>query len=344
MPQKIDLSEQDVTEILSFWSFLDTSTLQLTNRGTSNTTYFANAPAGKFFLKLYGDSTTTAQIQYEHSLLTYLQQANLSFAVPTPIPALSGETLVHVNRNGSLLRMALIPLIPGQLADRQNLRHANAAGRTLGELHRALAGFDPEGQLAQLPFWGDLNHIHPLVPDPLEVPQSLALALEQQARLVKILTEVLEAMPDLYKTLPVQTIHADYLSFNILLEENRVVGVLDFEFATRDLRIVDYICGLDDYSMFPWKETSRWEFVEAFCAGYAEHISLRQSEAEAITMAWRLQRASSIVYWTGWLREGKVTYQKLVDAVANTLLFEDWLEDNATSLLSYTENRGSVRG
>ena len=329
------LSEQDLIEILQPWPFLGAAALQPTNRGTSNTTYFVKAQAGQFILKLYTDSTATAQIQYEHSLLYYLQQASLSFAVPAPVPASSGQTLVEVNRNDTPWRIALIPLIPGHTAERQNFCHARAAGRSLGELHRALAGFDPEGQLAQLPSWGDLYQIHPFVPEPLEVPQALALAPEQQARLVKTLTEVLEAMPNLYKTLPVQTIHADYLSFNILLESNQVVGVLDFEFATRDLRLVDYICGLDDYAMFPWKEAPRWEFVEAFSAGYAEHISLIESEARALTMAWRLQRASSIVYWTGWLREGKLTHQRVVDAVLETLLLEDWFNDNATELLSY---------
>lgn len=335
MFQKTSLSEQDVTELLGLWSFLDTSTVQPTNRGASNTTYFVDAQAGKFLLKLYGDSTTTAQIQYEHSLLTYLQGTDLSFTVPAPIPASSDETLVHISRNDASLRVALIPLISGQHANRQNLHHARAAGRALGELHCAVAGFDPDGKLAQLPAWGDLCCIHPLVPDPLEVPQSLVVDSNQQDRLLKTLTEVIEAMPNLYQTLPVQTIHADYLSFNILLENNQVVGILDFEFATRDLRLVDYICGLDDYSLFPWRETSRWEFVEAFSAGYAEYNLLRQLEVEAITMAWRLQRASSIVYWMGWLREGKVTYQKILEAVADILLFEDWLEDNAAELLTF---------
>jgi len=334
-PKKTQLSEQDVIELLDLWSFPTPPTFQPTNRGTSNTTYFVNGQAGNFILKLYGDSTTTEQIQYEHTLLAYLQQANLSFAVPAPVPVEPGETLVHVSKNNNLLRVALLPLISGQIAERQNCHHAHAAGRTLGELHCALAGFDPEGLIAQLPAWGDICRIHPLVPDPLEVPKLLMLPLNQQTRLIKTLLEVLEAMPKLYQALPGQTIHADYLSFNILLEENQVVGVLDFEFATRDLRLVDYICGIDDYSMLPWKQDSRWEFVEAFCAGYAEHILLTHQEVEAIITAWRLQRASSIVYWAGWLREGKVTHQKVVDAVTNTLLFEDWLEDNATKLLSY---------
>jgi homoserine kinase type II len=87
--------------------------------------------------------------------------------------------------------------------------------------------------------------------------------------------------------------------------------------------------------MFPWRQDPRWEFLEAFSTGYAEHILLTYQEVEAMITAWCLQRVSSIIYWAGWLREEKVTHQKVVDAVTDTLLFEDWLEGNATKLLSY---------
>lgn len=335
MPKIPPLSEPDVIELLKLWSNIGAATVQPTQRqGASNTTYMVDAKAGKFILKLYGDSTLTTQIQYEHSLLAYLHSADLSFAVPAPVPAKTGETLVLVNRNDTLHLVALQPLLSGQPADRLNPRHTRAAGQALGELHRVLAEFDPPGQLAQLPSWGDLNHIHPLVTDPMEVPQSLALTPNQQARLVKTLTEVLVEKPRLYKTLPVQTIHADYLSPHVLLESNRVVGVVDFEFATKDLRLWDYICGLEHFALFPWKEESHWQLVQAFSAGYSQQVSLTQREAEALTRAWRLQRASSIVYWTGWLREGKVTLPSVVKAVTETLLLEDWFEDNATKLLS----------
>lgn len=335
MSKTINLSEQDVIGLLEEWSSISGVTLEPTNRqGASNTTYIINSPAGKFILKLYGDSTLTTQIQYEHSLLAYLQQVDLSFAVPAPLQALSGETLVWSNRNDTPLRVALLPFLPGQPAERQNLRHTRAAGQALGELHRTLAGFDPKGQLAQLPSWGDLYHIHPLVADPLEVTQLLGLTSNQEAHLIKTLTEVISASPYLYKTLPVQTIHADYLSANILLEDDQVVGILDFEFATIDLQLMDYICGLDHFTSFPWQELPRWEFIQAFSAGYRENILLTPLEVEAITTAWRLQWASSIVYWTGWLREGKGSQQSALDAVAKLLLLEEWFEDKATALLN----------
>jgi Ser/Thr protein kinase RdoA (MazF antagonist) len=261
-----------------------------------------------------------------------LELCNLSFVVPTPIPTSAGETLVIVKQDNSLLRVALLPFIAGNSSDRKNLDHTHAISQTLGELHHALAGFDSQGKMAQLPAWGDLNHIYPLV-TPLEVPKLLKLTLMQQERVVKTLTEVIEAAPNLYKVLPVQTTHADYLSPNVMLLENRVVGVLDFEFATSDLRLMDYVAALDHLTRFSGEAPS-WEFVKAFSAGYAKHVCLSQLEVEALTLVWRLQQASCIVYWTGWLCDGKVTHQSVVDAVARMLLLEDWFEENTATLIS----------
>lgn len=171
-PKNSHSSEQDIVELLGAWSLLGNLTVQSTNQGTVNTTFFVETQAGKFVLKLYNGSTTNAQIQYEHILLAQLQSCNLSFSVPTPIPTELGETLVLVNQNDSLLRVALQHFILGQPAERKNLAHTYAVGQALGELHYALAGFDSKGQMSQLPAWGDLYHIHPLVTDPLAVSKS----------------------------------------------------------------------------------------------------------------------------------------------------------------------------
>jgi len=332
--QNLQLSEEDAIALVGAWSFLEILKVEPTNQGTVNTTFFVETQTGKYVLKLYNDSITTGQIEYEHSLLAYLRSRNLSFVVPTPIPTDVGKTLVTVNQDNSMLRVALLPFIAGNSSDRQNIAHTHAISQTLGELHHALAKFDSSGKMAQLPAWGDLNQIHPLV-TPLEIPKLLKLTLIQQERLVKTLTEVIEAAPNLYKILPVQTTHADYLSPNVMLLDNRVVGVLDFEFATFDLRLMDYVAALDHFTRFSG-QAPNWEFVKVFSTGYAKHVCLSQLELEALTLVWRLQQASSIVYWTGWLISGKVTHQSIVDAVARMLLLEDWLSENTATLLSTT--------
>lgn len=61
--------------------------------------------------------------------------------------------------------------------------------------------------------------------------------------------------------------------------------------------------------------------------------SLTPAERVAAISVWKLQRASSLVYWTGGWIEGKGSRQKVVDAVLETLRFETWLEFNQKELL-----------
>jgi homoserine kinase type II len=297
--------------IVEQWSFLAEATFEPTAQGSSNTTYFVDTPHNRFVLKLYAGTTETAQINYEYSLLTFLQHADLPFAVPVPIDAACGETLIAVELDRQSLTVALLPCLVGQPMDRRNLDQVQSAGFALAKLHHQLAKFDPQGQFAKLPFWGELGRIHPQVREPLAVPQMLNLGMEEQTRFSHLLQEVIGNAPCLYKTLPIQTIHADYIAPNILVKRDRVVGVLDFEFATRDLRLLDYLSSLDQFASFPWKDDRFDDIVRAFSQGYRVCSSLNAAEMEAAISVWKLQRASSLIYWTGGLIEGKGSRQKV---------------------------------
>jgi len=327
----MELSELEQV-VVNHWSFLSEMMLDATQRG-SNTTYFIHTPTDEFVLKIYSTTTDATQIEYEHSLLAFLQQVNLSFAIPAPIPALSSETLIHIETEQRSLKVALLPRIIGQPADRHNLQQVQSIGCTLAELHCILTEFDSQGRLARLPYWGNLAQIHPLISDPLAIAPVLNLSLEDQTLLNRMLLKVTESVPDLYATLPLQTIHADYITPNILVENNQVVGVLDFEFATFDLRLLDYLSSLDQLASFPWKEELFADIVKAFSTGYRQRNSLTSLEHKSLLAVWRLQRASSLIYWIGWLIEGKANRQKIVDAVIETLKFETWLENNSKYFL-----------
>ncbi len=117
------------------------------------------------------------------------------------------------------------------------------------------------------------------------------------------------------------------------MENDQVVGILDFEFATRDLRLFDYLSSLDQFASFPWKELRFADIVRAFSNGYRAFSALTVAEINAAVLVWKLQRASALVYWTGRLITGKGSRQQLVDAVIDTLRFETWLESNQQQLL-----------
>jgi homoserine kinase type II len=73
--------------------------------------------------------------------------------------------------------------------------------------------------------------------------------------------------------------------------------------------------------------------VRAFSTAYRACSSLTVAEMKAVIAVWKLQRSSSLIYWTGLLLEGKGNRQQVVDAVMETLRFETWLESNQRTLM-----------
>ncbi|GHO98789.1 hypothetical protein KSF_088370 [Reticulibacter mediterranei] len=55
---------------------------------------------------------------------------------------------------------------------------------------------------------------------------------------------VAEKSEELYGHLPQQLVHRDYDPSNLLMKDQRVTAVLDFEFAGIDLRIMDVCVAL----------------------------------------------------------------------------------------------------
>jgi homoserine kinase type II len=234
------LSESVKQAIANQWTFLVEATFKPTSQGSSNTTYFVDTPNNRFVLKIYAATAEIAQIRYEHSLLTFLHSTDLPFAIPVPIRTSSGETFIAIEADGQSLNVALLPLLVGQPMNRRNLNQVQSAGFTLAKLHDLLSRFDTQGQFARLSFWGSLKRIHPKIRDPLTASQLLHLGREDRKHFDRFLNDAIAVSPHLYATLPMQTIHGDYITPNILVESDRVVGILDFEFATRDLRLLDY--------------------------------------------------------------------------------------------------------
>jgi len=65
-------------QILNTWSFLEGIVLTPINpEGTKH---------HSFILRVYAATTAQSQIDYEHTLLTFLKEKPLSFAVSPPLP------------------------------------------------------------------------------------------------------------------------------------------------------------------------------------------------------------------------------------------------------------------
>ena len=318
--------------IVSAWDLSGPVSLRDAGSGTNNRTRFVDTAAGSFVLRVYVNTRDARRVRYEHDILLALQAERLPFSVPCPVLARGGETFLRLE-HGSLA--ALFPLLPGEQPDRTNIVHVRACGDALAALHVALRRVDvqPPADL-DLPTYGNLERIHPLVPDPWSLPRALPLAESDRASLLQIFSTLRPEISRLYAALPMQLCHNDYSPGNTLFVGDRLGAILDFEFAGPDLRAIDVAVG------WFWSVRSRWwtgtelGTIRAFLEGYASIAPLTQAELEAMPSLVRIAAVTSLVHWTGRHRAGLATDARLAEQIERLLDLDRWLTTYAAAFSS----------
>jgi homoserine kinase type II len=95
--------------------------------------------------------------------------------------------------------------------------------------------------------------------------------------------------------LPTQLIHADLHYDNVLCTEDKVSGLLDFEFAVVDWRAMELAVSLTKYA----GEKLALVYFDEFISGFAAHGKLTESEMEAIPDLLILRVINNVVYFVG---------------------------------------------
>jgi homoserine kinase type II len=190
------------------------------------------------------------------------------FPVSPPVPALDGR--LQVEASGA--SMCLQRPIDGELLDVSGLDRVRCAGAVLARLHAELSKYPHSDELsglsapteplsAQIAGW--------LARAPGHVPPGALSAL----RLL-----VANAPSD---PLPIQLVHGDYRSANILCRGNEIAAVIDFEEARFDHRIVELarsavLLGTRFHHWGPVSAQVRTVFLD----GYRSGSELSEGEAQ----------------------------------------------------------------
>ena len=217
--------------------------------GLNNRVVGVRCAEGDFIWKEYQTHADPATILYEHRLLFWLDQSDLAVAVPAPVRAHDGATLVPSGQGWS----ALFRFLPGDPPDRARLDHIHAAGDALGQLHRVLARCPFEAR-PNFHGYGELRRVHPAIPEPQSLtPTDVGLPATPEwtdlfAAWRADIAELEDFVRTVYVHLPWQMTHGDYTPSNTLILEDRASAVLDFDMAQPDARAIDIAAGLK-YSM-----------------------------------------------------------------------------------------------
>jgi Ser/Thr protein kinase RdoA (MazF antagonist) len=208
----------------------------------------------------------------------------------------------------------------------------------LAQLDQALAALPaiqtPE-DFQPFPTFGELVCLDICVPDPLAAIEQLPIEQDQAQQIRAMLVTVQEKVPDLYNRLPQQLIHGDYDHSNILVEDQQVTAVLDFEFAARDLRALDLCVALSWWPVNVMGTGKEWDVINTFATIYLSHFPLLEEELLAIPDLLRLRDATSLVHRIGRYLAGQETDTRIQDRVRHSLWREAWLSTHQGQLLEY---------
>ncbi len=318
---------------------------RLAGVGLNNRALGIRSAEGDFIWKIYQTHADPATIRYEHRLLAWLDRRDLSFAVPSPVRTQSGDSLVPTPQGWG----ALFKLLPGEQPDRRCIDHVRAFGAALGELHCALVTC-PRRARPGLHGYAALRHVHPAVPDPFALtPTDLGLPAtaglrDLLARWRHEAAELDEFTRRSYARLPWQMTHGDYAPGNILILNNRVSAVLDFDMAQPDARAIDIAAGLKfSLNLQHRVENSSGEghmnrdqpdplaFGAAFWQGYTEWVRPTDAEIAAMPHLIRLRDAVSTIWWLGrGLMDGDVSAG--IRRMNDLMMTKEWLTENDEGL------------
>lgn len=301
--------------------------------GTNNRSYLVSAGQATYVLKRYSNVGIKERLPFEHALLTALTRAGLPFAVPVPMPTISGETSPSIRHDGETWQIALFPHISGRAAAFGNAEETERCGSALAMLDEALEAVRLDPSIKTPETFGPLSAVHELILDPRVTTFKMFGSGVLSSTLIDIMARVEHNWEVHTRDWHPQLIHGDFYPSNTLIDAGRVIGILDFEFAGTGYKAMDFAIGLAAFSTKDWEVGPDWQALEAFAAGYLARSPLTTQELSAIPLLWMVREATSFTHFLGRMEQG-ITPRGDIEARAHRLLTLDrWVTDHQVQLV-----------
>lgn len=223
------VSEAELTVWLGDYSLGQLLELQGIVSGVENTNYFVTTSNGRFVLTLF-ERLTADELPFYLNLMAHL--ARHGIPCPSPVANRRNQFLDELNGKPA----CIVSRLSGKSTATPSSAQCAAIGAMLGQMHIAGQSFSQIMPNPRGTAWRAVT-----------APQVLTFLDAAQA--VLLLNEVaLHAQQDLAR-LPQGVIHGDLFRDNVLLEEDRIGGLIDFYFACSDALLYDVAITVNDWCM-----------------------------------------------------------------------------------------------
>lgn len=267
------VSEAELTAWLGDYSLGQLQELQGIASGIENTNYFVTTSNGRFVLTLF-EKLTADELPFYLNLMAHL--ARHGIPCPSPVANRRNQFLGQLNGRPA----CIVSRLSGKSTTAPNLVQCAAIGAMLAQMHIAGQSFSQVMPNPRGAAWRSATA--PLVRPFLDAAQAALLDSEI----------ALHARPT-QAHLPQGVIHADLFRDNVLLEENRVGGLIDFYFACSDALLYDVAITVNDWCMNA-DGTLDAARAQAFLRAYHAVRPLLDSECAAWPLMLRL---AALRFW-----------------------------------------------
>ncbi|WP_127491203.1 phosphotransferase [Paenibacillus glycanilyticus] len=326
------MKDTEIAALIEQYRFDGKWTVVPGESGMNNTTRMIKAGDDRYVLRVYNNHRDRNIVTLEHEVLFALYRQQPGFNVPVPVENRSGDT-ISVLQDGALA--ALYRYIPGERPTVEQKAHIHSLGETAARVSKALRGmtislkpiYDPYYLLEET--YSSL--IHHELPAIMQSSEQFIARADKAAAIVNQVKD-LSGRLTAVKELPHQWIHGDLNFSNTVADGESIVGVLDFEFCTVDVRAMELVVAQIDF--FKGEDSEIWERLRLFCKGYGRIDKLTSAEVEELPLLIKLRMLDVFLHFAVRYKEGLDDAALVAGFIDQTYRICDWVDRNEEQLLA----------
>ncbi len=267
------VTEADISAWLSDYSLGSLLELQGIPAGIENTNYFVSTSNGRFVLTLF-EVLKADELPFYLNLMSHLAR----HGIPCPAPVANGKNHFLGELNGK--PACIVSRLSGKSVTQPSVANCAAVGAMLGQMHNASLSFGSTMENARGAAWRTNT-----------AQQVKRFLTAEDAALLESEVALHASFPS--DKLPRGIIHGDLFRDNVLMDGERVGGLIDFYFACNDAFVYDLAITLNDWCMGSAQkpDTPR---AQAMLKAYQSVRPLSQAEIDIWPMTLRV---AALRFW-----------------------------------------------
>lgn len=269
--------------------------------GMNNTTITLEDDCERAIIRIYNNHADLSKLEFEHRMLLELQRQSLSLALPVPQMNRMSSTISTLEDGRLAARFCYIE---GERPSTSSKEQMTSLAAAAAELSVALSKLTVAEVPAYSPYYELADNYAPFNEEAVlrQLAHAELAQLEDELLLIQRERSKLEQLQPELMALPQQWIHGDINCSNSLAVGDRVTAILDFEFVTRDMRVMELAVLLSE--LIKPQTEALLEKLEAMQEAFVAIVPLHQSEIDLLPELIKLRSVDVAMHFVQRFEQG----------------------------------------